>query len=95
MNKLLWKEALTKEIGSPEMVYWLSFCDPKKPKGTQFIGVIITKAIGAAHAIEKSHQLGINPGGEVLSYPPGDQNINSNLFDRLLTVSELKKNDLI
>lgn len=51
-----------------EHYYWLSFCDPLKPKTKQFLGVCIVRAFGVATAILRAHQLGINPGGEVASW---------------------------
>lgn len=47
--------------------YWLSFCDPDRPKGTQFLGICIVEAADLPTAITKSHVLECNPGGEVLS----------------------------
>lgn len=48
--------------------YWMSFCDPKRPEGTQFLGVAIVEAADEASAVLVSHQLGINPGGEIQMY---------------------------
>ena len=46
-------------------LFWLSFCDATRPQGQQFLGVIITRAADHLSAIQKTHKLGINPGGEV------------------------------
>jgi len=46
---------------------WLSFCDPYPAK--QFLGVIITESDHVVEAVLKVHGDGINPGGEVASYP--------------------------
>lgn len=88
MNDLV-AQALAKESEFSEATIWMSFCDPGKPKGEQFLGVIITRAKGAAHAMIKVHELGINPGGEILSYHT-DAEIDPSNFDKLLS-----KNDLI
>lgn len=48
--------------------YWLSFCDPDKPEGTQFLGASIIEAADFVTAITKSHLLGCNPGGEVVTW---------------------------
>lgn len=45
--------------------YWLSFADPNKPKGTQFLGVIILEANGFLNAVSKCNYLKLNPGGEI------------------------------
>jgi hypothetical protein len=47
------------------MMWWLSFCDPDKPEGTQFIGACIVEADDIIAATMLAHCLGINPGGEV------------------------------
>lgn len=46
-------------------MYWLSFCDPKLPKGSQFLGVAIVSASTMPDAIIKSWADATNPGGEV------------------------------
>ncbi len=81
-------EALEKEADQEPLYFWLSFVDPDKPKGQQFIGVIITRAKGMAHAIQKTHDLGINPGGEVLCVET--EETPTDYMDRLLTPSILK-----
>ncbi len=49
--------------------FWLSFADAGKPRGEQFLGVVILQARDSRHAHMESHRLGLNPGGEVLIYP--------------------------
>jgi hypothetical protein len=45
--------------------YYLSFCDPALPKGTQFLGATVVEA-PHMHAIPAvAHMLGRNPGGEI------------------------------
>ncbi len=62
-------DARAKEIYADNRQYvWMSFCDRDMPAGEQFLGVIITKAYGPADAMCKTHELGINPGGEIQSY---------------------------
>lgn len=48
--------------------FWLSFCDPHKPEGSQFLGVILIKGYGFMDAVSRCNMLGINPGGEVQGY---------------------------
>jgi hypothetical protein len=93
--------------------FWLSFCDPHKPIGDQFLGVAIVQVTEAdadaaraivlarfpharrgadwiAAATRKAHELGCNPGGDVLSVdvtdhwpPPADPDVPLNrLMDR-------------
>ena len=45
--------------------WWLSFADPLRPTGQQFLGVVIVDAIGFIEAVRVTHILGVNPGGEV------------------------------
>lgn len=56
---------LNKESDQPTRYWWLSFADSNLPKGKQFLGVAVVKARGYISAIQKTHRLGINPGGEV------------------------------
>ena len=69
--------------------YWLSFADPDKPKGAQFLGVSMVLASSFEDAICKAHELGINPGGEVmcaeLDYAPDEK-----LQHRLLSAEDIK-----
>lgn len=53
-------------------LWWLSFCDPYKPAGSQFLGACLVRAPDMIAAITRAHALGINPGGEVqgLEVPP-------------------------
>lgn len=45
--------------------FWLSFADPTRPVGTQFLGGCYVCATDAVSAVATAHLLGINPGGEV------------------------------
>ena len=85
---IVFDRQLAKELRNGKIKnWWLSFCDPDSPKGSQFLGVIITQACGAAHAIQKTHDLGINPGGEVFLVETDETNLE--YFDRFLTQEEL------
>jgi hypothetical protein len=54
--------ALAHETADPQPgVWWLSFAD-----GDHWLGGCYIEAIGPAHAVARTHELGINPGGEVL-----------------------------
>lgn len=45
--------------------YYLSFCDPGKPEGEQFLGATVIEADNHFLAVPVAHRLGVNPGGEV------------------------------
>lgn len=82
-------QALALEAHHPEHWLWLSFADPEKPRGQQFLGVVITQAKGLGHAIQKTHALGINPGGEIQAYQVDPANYNPAHFDKLLSFEDL------
>lgn len=69
--------------------WWLSFVDPDRPTGSQFLGVVIVQGMSVGGALVEANRLGINPGGLVLSIelrpdhvPPADYR------NRLLTRAE-------
>lgn len=67
-------EVMAKDLEQRERWWWLSFADPNKEPGEQFLGVIITLAGGIGEATQKLWDMGINPGGEVKAYPyPEDE----------------------
>lgn len=86
---------LEEELASGTDAYWwLSFCDPDKPTGQQFIGIIIVKAKGFTLAVRRTHSLMINPGGEVQGCEiPIDTPwlpIKDEHLDRLMSKADLK-----
>lgn len=86
----LLKEEKEKNI---ETIWWLSFSDPDLSKGSRFLGVIITKALGFTHAMHKTHDMNINPGGEIQA---SEMNFTKEIiFDKLLSKDDLIKNELI
>ena len=54
-----------------EQWYWLSYCDPAKPAGEQFLGVCVVKARGPLTAVLECNRLKINPKGDVQATPVG------------------------
>jgi hypothetical protein len=44
--------------------FWMSFCDPELPKGSQFLGVAIVEAEAERTAIATAWDNDCNPGGE-------------------------------
>lgn len=70
-------------------LWWLSFCDPDRPKGTQFLGVAIVCADTLPVAAAVAHVLGINPGGQISSFGPMPIGwIHPRWIGRLLTKEE-------
>lgn len=61
-------------------LWWLSFVDPavaatiprhlQQPGGPSFLGACWVEAPGFVHALDETHLLGINPGGEVSGWGP-------------------------
>lgn len=84
---------LAKEQDNPPAQWWMSFCDPNKPKGQQFIGVCVVKAPGFMHATQKAWDLGINPGGEIQAYRVNDVPVE--YHDKLLSLAELEAAGLV
>jgi hypothetical protein len=71
--------------------WWLSFCDPERPKGKQFLGAAIVEAGDMIEACRMAWALGCNPGGEVAGLAiPSDRIrfVASTWRNRLLTKTE-------
>jgi len=72
--------------------FWLSFSDPDKPRGFRRMGVIVTDGRDGVDAVNRTHGMGINPGGEVLMVALPDQpRVPDAWRDRLLTVEEAER----
>lgn len=76
--------------------YWLAFRHPEhreRKEGKSAIGVCIVEAAGPNHALARSKQLGINPGGEMKMWrvpaPPPKYR------ERLLRPEEAKELNLV
>lgn len=69
--------------------WWLSFCDPEKPEGQQFLGVCILFAPDFGTAVAGASTMGLNPGGEVLgSELPETTEVDLAWMERLLSRAE-------
>lgn len=84
---------LAQERDNPPVLWWLSFCDPGRPKGQQFLGVAVVEASGLMHAHQRTWALGINPGGEIQACPVGGVPIEYR--DRLLSRTDLEAAGLV
>ena len=87
------KELLAQEASQPERLMWLSFATE-----TQFLGGVYVVAQGFIHAIDKTYQLGINPGGQVRAHDVPDENaarVRAEWRNRLLSKAEVTKMDKI
>jgi|HubBroStandDraft_4_1064222.scaffolds.fasta_scaffold116597_4 hypothetical protein len=75
--------------------FWLSFCDPDKPKGSQFLGANIIEASDAIMAHFGSGIYGCNPGGEVkiIEIPQTANDMFDHVKDtnRLLSAKEIEE----
>jgi hypothetical protein len=86
-----WKQRLASILAEegkhPEWTWFLSFAGEEG-----FRGAVITRARGMTLAIRRANEMGINPGGEVLSFsvPAGEEScIPADMYDRLLRREEL------
>ena len=86
-------ELLAQEADATPVSWWMSFCDPDKPKGEQFIGVAIVVAPGLMHAHQLSWDMGINPGGELQGYQV--EGVGAQYHNRLLSRAELEAAGLV
>lgn len=71
--------------------WWLTFCDRQAPKGRQFLGACVVRAVDIVGAAKAAHALGINPGGEVRGISvPADRigSLPQGMRERLLTREE-------
>lgn len=46
-------------------LWWMSFADPTKPRGSQFLGVVILEVPVGVMPIQHSWDEKLNPGGEI------------------------------
>jgi hypothetical protein len=56
------------DVTSETPHWWLSFCDPDRPRGEKFKHAVIVEGRDIVEAADEAWRLGINPGGEVMGY---------------------------
>ena len=71
--------------------WWLSFCDPEKPEGSQFLGVSVVQGYNIIDVVDTSWKLGCNPGGEVLCIETDISDIPEDKRNMFLTLASLKE----
>ena len=76
---------------SDDCLWWLSFCDPQKPKGSQFLGVSIVLGANILDAAQTAWAFGCNPGGELHGEPFWDDETKPPpaFLNRLLSRAEV------
>jgi hypothetical protein len=78
------QQKLAEEMNEPEKWLYLSFADEK------FNGGVVIKAHGMMDAVTKTHALGINPGGQVISIEVPDEHLPDEKFrNRLLSKEDV------
>jgi hypothetical protein len=92
-----WLTATERKSDSHGSWFYMSFADPKLPKGTQFLGGCYVQAGSLSDAVTRSHILGINPGGEIKIWElPGpmidelDEHVPEQDRHRLLSRTEIE-----
>ncbi len=58
-------QLLERDPTAPLQLFYMSFADGTRPRGTQFLGGLFIRAKSLTGALQASHQQGLNPGGEV------------------------------
>lgn len=75
-------------------LWWLSFCDPDKPAGSQFLGACIVEADHFSDAIATAWRRKCNPGGEVAAFEcPKDKTVDPKWMNRLLSRDDIAAMD--
>ena len=73
------------------MKWWLSFADPERPEGQQFLGVAVVEAPEFLMATLMARMHGCNPGGEVQGYEVPDDYSGPPLpMNQLLSKADLE-----
>ena len=73
--------------------WWLSFCDPDRPKGMQFLGGCIVEADSLKDAIQVAWRHDCNPGGEVMGHkilPEYECNVSRFEINQLLSEQQIR-----
>lgn len=80
---------LREESELPLEQWWLSFCDPNLPEGTQFLGAVCIDARGVADATHRVNMMGLNLGGEIMFVKiPDGKRVREDYCNRVLNKEE-------
>ena len=75
-------------------IFWLSFCSEKSDEKEAFLGACYIEAKNDLDAVRKTHELKINPGGQVLIMPiPPLTSVPSKYMNKLLSIKEIQDID--
>src|SRR5260221_7432566 len=76
-------------------LFWISFADADLPKGTQFLGAVVVEACCPLSAVQNSHDLGLNPGGEACLVKIPDEYVrpDAKWINRLLSRADVAEFD--
>jgi hypothetical protein len=89
-------EMLSQDLKLPEKWFWISFADPDKPEGDQFLGVVVVQGGGMQEAIQNAWSMGINPGGQVMAFELLDDEVPDEQYRRrLMSKEELEEAGLV
>ena len=78
--------------------WWMSFADPARPKGEQWLGCAIVEGHTPNDVLSASHARGINPGGEIQMAPMPPVAVlatPTHMIGRLLSRDEVERLDMI
>lgn len=67
------------------VLWWLSFADSSRPKGEQFLGVVIVRGFDMMQAVLVASRLGLNPGGGIRGFQIPEDYAAEKWHGRLLT----------
>ena len=73
--------------------WWLSFADGHRPRGKQFLGVVMVSGETIGDAIQEAWRRNINPGGEVQGICLDEVEAPAAWRNRLLTKKQTKEAD--
>jgi hypothetical protein len=89
------------------VIYWLSFCDLRRPEGGQFLGAALIEADSLGQALTLAWENDCNPGGEVAAleipahqHPRCRQHLNrlmsreelDDVFGEIVTIDQFQVN---
>lgn len=77
---------------APVKLFYMSFADGERPRGSQFLGGLLIPAKTFTGALRASHDTGVNPGGEVRVLLV-TKTIDPKWIGRLLTKAEIDEMD--